>query len=196
MAEGVTRHDRELLLGQRGVVAWFTGLSGSGKTTLTADVERVLHDDGILVRRLDGDDVRRGLNAGLGFDMEARRENIRRIAEAARLFLDSGVVVLVAVISPTVEIREMARDIVGADDFIEIFVNCPLDVCERRDVKGMYRAARGGSVAQFTGVAQPYEAPPAPDLEIRTDRLDLTESTALVLDAVLARVRDGAPAGR
>lgn len=193
MTAAVSRAEREERLGQHGVVAWLTGLSGSGKTTLALGAERALHERGFLVRRLDGDDVRRGLNAGLGFSMEDRRENIRRIAEAARLHAESGLVVLVAAISPTLAIRAMARDVVGADDFLEVFVSCPLEVCEARDVKGMYARARSGELAQFTGVDSSYEPPPALALEIRTDELDVAASVALLVDAVAGLAAPGRP---
>ena len=191
----VSRTEREERLGQHGVVAWLTGLSGSGKTTLALGAERALHERGFLVRRLDGDDVRRGLNAGLGFSMEDRRENIRRIAEAARLHAESGLVVLVAAISPTLEIRALARDVVGADDFVEVFVSCPLEVCEARDVKGMYARARAGELAQFTGVDSSYEPPQAPALEIHTDELDVDASVQFLADAVAARAAAGPSCG-
>jgi adenylylsulfate kinase len=184
VTEAVTREEREELLRQRGVVAWLTGLSGSGKTTLALGAERGLHERGFLVRRLDGDEVRRGLNAGLGFSMQDRRENIRRLAEAARLHADSGVVVLVAAISPTREIRALAREIVGEQDFLEVYVSCPLEVCEARDAKGMYARARAGELRQFTGVDSAYEAPEAPALEIRTDELDVSASVLVLADLV------------
>ena len=189
MTAAVTRADREARLGQHGVVAWLTGLPGSGKTTLALGAERTLHERGFLVRRLDGDDVRRGLNAGLGFSMEDRRENVRRLAEAARLHAESGLVVLVAAISPTGEIRALAREIVGRDDFVEVFVSCPLAVCEARDTKGMYARARAGELAQFTGVDSSYEAPEAPALVVRTDELDVAASVLLLAGVVERRAR-------
>jgi adenylylsulfate kinase len=177
------------MLRQRGVVAWLTGLSGSGKSTLALGAERALHERGYLVRRLDGDEVRRGLTAGLGFSMEDRRENIRRLAEAARLHAESGLVVLVAAISPTREIRALAREIVGEQDFLEVFVSCPLEVCEARDAKGLYARARAGELGQFTGVDSVYEAPAAPTLEIRTDELDVLASVIVLTDLVEQRAR-------
>ena len=189
MTAPVTRTEREARLRQRGAVAWLTGLSGSGKTTLALGAERALHERGYLVRRLDGDDVRRGLNAGLGFSMEDRRENVRRIAEAARLSVESGLVVLVAAISPLLEIRRMARGIIGEADYLEVFVSCPLEVCEARDAKGMYAHARAGELAEFTGVDSPYEAPERPWLVVRTDELDVDASVRALADAVESRVR-------
>lgn len=186
----VTRRDRERLLSQRGVVVWLTGLSGSGKSTLSRAAERDLFGRGLLVRRIDGDEVRAGLNAGLGFSMEDRRENIRRIAEAARLFAETGVVVLVSAISPTVAIREAARSIVGGEDFFEVHVRCPLEVCEARDPKGLYKRARAGEIPGFTGIDSPWEPPPSPALELRTDLLDEASAAARLAEAVAARSRN------
>ena len=191
----LTRLEREERLGQRGVVAWLTGLSGSGKTTVAVGAERRLFEAGFAVRRLDGDDLRTGLNAGLGFSVADRRENVRRIAEAARLHLDAGLVVIAAAISPTVEIRAMARTIVGPADFLEVYVDCPLEVCESRDVKGMYRRARAGEIAQFTGIDSPYEPPEAPDLDLRTAVLDVSEAVRLLAETVAARASRRGPAG-
>lgn len=182
--EPVTRAEREALLGQRGVVVWLTGLPGAGKTTLAVGAERELHACGLLARRLDGDELRRGLSAGLAYSLQDRRENVRRIAEAARLYLDAGLVCLVAAIAPTAEIRALARDIVGADDYHEVFVHCPLAVCEARDVKGLYRRARSGELSGLTGVDAVYEPPAAPALEIRTDLLDVPASVAVLTEAL------------
>jgi adenylylsulfate kinase len=184
--EPVTRGERESLLGQKGTVVWLTGLPGAGKSTLAVGAERELHDRGVLVRRLDGDELRRGLNAGLSFSMEDRRENVRRIAEAARLHLDAGLVCLVAVIAPTRDIRAVARGIVGADDYREVYVDCPLAVCEARDPRGLYRRARAGGLNGLTGVDSVYEPPDEPALEIHTDLLDVAASVALLTDAVAA----------
>jgi adenylylsulfate kinase len=184
----VSREDRERLLGQKGVVAWLTGLSGSGKSTLARKAEWALFAGGRLVRRIDGDEVRGGLNAGLGFSMEDRRENVRRIAEAARLFAQTGVAVLVSVISPTNAIREMARKIVGKDDFLEVHVSCPLEVCEARDPKGLYRRARSGELPGFTGIDSAWEAPVSPSLEIRTDLLGEAEAARRLAEAIEDRI--------
>ena len=185
----VTRRDRERLLAQRGLVVWMTGLSGSGKSTLARGVERLLFEQKRLVRRIDGDEVRDGLNAGLGFSIEDRRENVRRIAEAARLFADTGVVVLVSAISPTIAIREMARRVVGEGDFFEVHVRCPLEVCEARDPKGLYRRARAGEIPGFTGIDSPWEPPSSSALEVRTDLLDEAAAASRIVDAVAARSR-------
>ena len=173
------------MLGQRGVMVWFTGLSGSGKSTVALGVERELHRRGILCRILDGDNIRAGINSNLGFSPEDRRENIRRIAEVGKLFVDTGVVTLACFVSPTEEIRQMAREIVGADDFKEVFVSTPIEECERRDVKGLYARARRGEVKEFTGVSAPFEAPQHPALSIDTSVLPLEESIARVVEMVV-----------
>lgn len=181
----LSRQEREKMLGQRGVMVWFTGLSGSGKSTVALGVERELHRRGILCRILDGDNIRAGINSNLGFSPEDRRENIRRIAEVGKLFVDTGVVTLACFVSPTEEIRQMARQIVGADDFKEVFVSTPIEECERRDVKGLYARARRGEVKEFTGVSAPFEAPQHPALSIDTSVLPLEESIARVVEMVV-----------
>lgn len=181
----LSRQEREKMLGQRGVMVWFTGLSGSGKSTVALGVERELHRRGILCRILDGDNIRAGINSNLGFSPEDRRENIRRIAEVGKLFVDTGVVTLACFVSPTEEIRQMAREIVGADDFKEVFVSTPIEECERRDVKGLYARARRGEVKEFTGVSAPFEAPQHPALSIDTSVLPLEESIARVVEMVV-----------
>lgn len=162
------RGAQERLLNQKGKVFWFTGLSGSGKSTIAAAFEKSLYDQGYFVKLLDGDNIRSGLNNNLGFSIEDRRENIRRIAEVAKLFVESGAIVLCSFISPTVEIRQMAKDIIGPSDFLEIYVDTPLEVCEKRDVKGLYRKARAGEIKGFTGIDSPYEAPINPALRLST----------------------------
>lgn len=181
----LSRQERQKMLGQRGVMVWFTGLSGSGKSTVALGVERELHRRGILCRILDGDNIRAGINSNLGFSPEDRRENIRRIAEVGKLFVDTGVVTLACFVSPTEEIRQMARQIVGADDFKEVFVSTPIEECERRDVKGLYARARRGEVKEFTGVSAPFEAPQHPALSIDTSVLPLEESIARVVEMVV-----------
>ena len=177
----MTRQERETLLGQRGMMVWFTGLSGSGKSTVALGVERELHARGILCRILDGDNIRAGINSNLGFSQEDRRENIRRIAEIGKLFVDTGIVTLACFVSPTEDIREMARQIVGEEDFKEIYVSTPLEECERRDVKGLYARARQGGVKDFTGISAPFEAPRNPALCIDTSVLPLEESVRRVV---------------
>lgn len=164
----ITRSEQERLLNQKGKVFWFTGLSGSGKSTIASAFERALYTDGYIVKVLDGDNVRSGLNNNLGFSIEDRRENIRRIAEVAKLFVDSGVIVLCSFVSPTIEIRRLAKEIIGKEDFFEVFVDTPLDECEKRDVKGLYKKARAGLIKGFTGIDSPFEAPLQPDLVLKT----------------------------
>lgn len=184
----MTRADKENLLGQRGLLVWFTGLSGSGKSTVAMGLERELHARGILCRILDGDNVRAGINNNLGFSAEDRTENIRRIAEVGKLFVQTGVVTLACFVSPTREIRQMASDIVGADDFVEVFVSTPIEECERRDVKGLYARARRGEVKDFTGISAPFEAPLSPALDIDTSVMPLEKSVDAVLQLVLQKV--------
>ena len=180
----MTRSDKEQLLGQRGVMVWFTGLSGSGKSTVALGVERELHKRGILCRILDGDNIRSGINKNLGFSADDRKENIRRIAEIGKLFVDTGVT-LSAFISPTNESRHMASEIIGADDFREVYVSTPLEVCEQRDVKGLYARARRGEIKDFTGVSAPFEVPEHPALTLDTSVLTLEESVNKVLELIL-----------
>lgn len=181
----MTRGDKEKLLGQRGVMIWFTGLSGSGKSTVALGVERELHKRGILCRILDGDNIRSGINRNLGFSAEDRAENIRRIAEIGKLFVDTGIVTLAAFISPTYESRTLAASIIGEEDFKEIYVSTPLSVCEQRDVKGLYARARRGEIKDFTGISAPFEAPEHPALSLDTSVLTLEESVNKVLDIIL-----------
>ena len=180
----LARADKERLLGQRGVMLWFTGLSGSGKSTVAVALERELHHRGRLCRLLDGDNIRTGINAGLGFSADDRRENIRRIAEVGKLFVDTGIITLAAFVSPTEELRTLARDIIGAADFKEIFVATPLEECERRDVKGLYARARRGEVKNFTGISAPFEAPQSPALVLDTTDTPVEESVGKVLALV------------
>ena len=182
----LTREQREALLHQRGVMVWFTGLSGSGKSTVALGVERELYARGILCRILDGDNIRAGINNNLGFSQEDRMENIRRIAEVGKLFVQTGIVTLACFVSPTEDIRNMARDIVGENDFKEVFVSTPLEECERRDVKGLYAKARKGVVKDFTGVSAPFEAPKNPALSVDTSVLPLEESVKAVVDLIMS----------
>lgn len=182
----MTRQDKEQLLHQRGVMIWFTGLSGSGKSTIALGVERELHQRGLLCRILDGDNIRSGINAGLGFSAEDRRENIRRIAEVGKLFVDTGIITLAAFVSPTNEYRQLARDIIGTEDFKEVYVSTPLEECERRDVKGLYARARRGEVKDFTGISAPFEAPAHPVLDIDTSKQPLEKSVAQVVDLIVS----------
>lgn len=176
------RADKEALLHQKGVMLWFTGLSGSGKSTVAIALERELQQRGLLCRILDGDNIRSGINSNLGFSAEDRRENIRRIAEVGKLFVDTGIITIAAFISPTEEIRQMAQEIIGKDDFKEIYISTPLEECERRDVKGLYARARRGVVKNFTGISAPFEAPAHPALTLDTSRLPLEESVKRLLE--------------
>ena len=185
----LTRADKESLLGQRGLMIWFTGLSGSGKSTIAIALERELHRRGILCRILDGDNIRSGINNNLGFTEADRVENIRRIAEVSRLFVDTGIVTLAAFISPNNDIREMAARIIGKDDFVEVYVSTPLEECERRDVKGLYAKARRGETKNFTGISAPFEAPLHPSLTLDTSVLSVEESVNELLTLVLPKIR-------
>ena len=175
------RTDKEQLLGQRGCALWFTGLSGSGKTTIARHVEVELAKRGVLTQVLDGDNIRTGINNNLGFGEEDRVENIRRIAEITKLFVQCGVVTLNCFISPTREMREMARGIIGADDFVEVFVDTSLEECENRDVKGLYKKARAGEIPDFTGIYAPFEEPLEPDVRLRTEAADVAACVQQVI---------------
>lgn len=181
----MTRADKEQLLHQHGLMVWFTGLSGSGKSTIAMGVERELHKRGILCRILDGDNIRSGINSNLGFSAEDRMENIRRIAEIGKLFVQTGIVTLACFVSPTNDVRRLARNIIGEEDFKEVFVSTPLEECERRDVKGLYTRARRGEVKDFTGISAPFEVPENPTLEIDTSRLSLEESVKRVVELIM-----------
>lgn len=180
----VQRTEREVANGHQAGVVWLTGLSGSGKSTIAAAVERELFTAGHFVVLLDGDNVRTGLCGDLGFSLADRKENIRRIAETAKLFVAAGAQVLCSFVSPTREIRSMAKDIVGADDFYEVFVNTPLEVCEARDVKGLYAKARAGEIKGFTGIDSPYEAPENPFLDLKTAEQTVEACATEVVDAI------------
>lgn len=183
----MSRDDKEQLLNQRGMMLWFTGLSGSGKSTVAIALERELHSRGLLCRILDGDNIRSGINNNLGFSAEDRVENIRRIAEVGRLFVDTGIITIAAFISPNNQLREMAAEIIGKDDFVEVFVSTPLEECEKRDVKGLYAKARRGEIKNFTGVSAPFEAPEHPDITLDTSKLPVEESVKILLDYVLPK---------
>lgn len=184
----MTRQDKENLLHQKGVMVWFTGLSGSGKSTIAIALERELHKRGFLCRILDGDNIRSGINNNLGFTEADRIENIRRIAEVGKLFVDTGIITLAAFISPNNEIREMAASIIGKDDFLEIYVSTPIAECEHRDVKGLYAKARKGEIKNFTGISAPFEAPSHPALSLDTSVLSVEESVNKLLDIILPKI--------
>lgn len=183
----LSRQDKERLLGQRGLMIWFTGLSGSGKSTVAIALERELHKRGLLCRILDGDNIRCGINNNLGFSPADRVENIRRIAEVGKLFVDTGIITIAAFISPNNDLREMAAKIIGKDNFVEVYISTPIEVCEQRDVKGLYAKARRGEIKDFTGVSAPFEAPQSPDLELDTSSLSLEESVNSLLNYILPK---------
>lgn len=184
----LVRGDREALLKQHGIVLWFTGLSGSGKSTLAIALERELFKSGFVCRLLDGDNIRTGINNNLGFSEADRIENIRRIAEVAKLFADSGIVTLASFISPTKEIRSMAENIIGKDDFTEIYVSTPLEICEKRDVKGLYKKARKGEIKDFTGISAPFEAPESPAISIDTSKATLEECVKMLKNKIIEKI--------
>lgn len=182
------REHKERCLKQRSLAVWFCGLSGAGKTTIAVELERMLFKNGFICQLLDADNVRTSINKDLGFSIKDREENIRRIAELNKLFINSGMIILNCFISPTKAIRQMARDIIDSEDFAEIFLNAPLEVCQQRDTKGLYKKASTGKIAEFTGISSPFEPPDKPDLEIRTDLLNIEESTKKVFDFILPRI--------
>ena len=185
----LAREDKEELLKQRSVMIWFTGLSGSGKSTIAIALERELHKRGLLCRILDGDNIRSGINNNLGFTEADRIENIRRIAEVSKLFVDTGIITIAAFISPSNDIREMAANIIGKDDFLEVYVSTPIEECELRDVKGLYAKARRGEIKNFTGISAPFEAPAHPALTLDTSALSLEESVNKLLELILPRIQ-------
>ncbi len=185
----LNQQQKEKLNQQRALVIWMTGLSGSGKSTLARSLENNLYEMGFLTKLLDGDNLRSGINNNLGFSDEDRTENIRRAAEVSKLFAQCGVVTICSLISPTIAIREMARDVIGDDLFCEVFINCPLEVCEQRDVKGLYAKARKGEIKKFTGIDAPFESPANPSIEIRTDLHSIEECQTQLLDNILPRIK-------
>ena len=184
----LSRNDKEQFLNQKAKVLWFTGLSGSGKSTIAQGLEKLLFSKGYLIQVLDGDNTRTGINKNLGFSLEDRQENIRRVSEISKLFLDSGLVCINSFVSPTKSIRGSAKEIIGNEDFIEIYVNTPLHICEKRDVKGLYAKARAGEIKGFTGIDSPFEAPESPDLELLTENQTIDESVKKVFNFVLPKI--------
>lgn len=185
----VSKEQREELLNQKARLLWLTGLSGSGKSTLAVQLEAQLHELGYKTYLLDGDNIRSGLNKDLTFTDEGRVENIRRIGEVSKLLLDAGVIVLSAFISPFRADREQVKQIVGEENYFEVFVDAPLEVCEQRDVKGLYKKARAGEVKNFTGIDSPYEKPQRPDLHIPTDQFSVEQSIEKLLEFALSKVK-------
>lgn len=183
----ITKKDRARLNGHRSFILWFTGLSGSGKSTIAHRLEEKLLKNGVRTYVLDGDNIRTGLNKDLGFSAEDREENIRRIGHVAKLFVDAGLVVLTAFISPYKKDRAAVRSLVGSDEFVEIYVKCPLEICEQRDVKGLYGKARRGLVKQFTGIDDPYEEPENPEVILETDKVNLERCVEEILNFLKAK---------
>lgn len=187
--ELLNRKDKEKLLNQRGIVVWLTGLSGSGKTTIANHLERRLNSEGIITKLLDGDNIRTGVGNNLGFSTEDRTENIRRIAEVAKLFMNTGIVTICSFISPTKEIRAKARSIIGPTDFQEVFINTPLEICEKRDVKGLYQKARAGEITNFTGIGAPYENPDNDYIEIVTHNKTIDDSVTSLYQHIIEKIK-------
>ncbi|MFI3321225.1 MAG: adenylyl-sulfate kinase [Rikenellaceae bacterium] len=184
----LTRSDREKMLSQRAVMIWFTGLSGSGKSTLSIALEKELFARGYICRLLDGDNIRSGINKNLTFSDADRIENIRRISEVSKLFVDSGIVTIAAFISPTNEMRSLAREIIGDENFIEVYVSTPIEECERRDIKGLYAKARRGEISDFTGVSAPFDVPEKCDISIDTTGVAVEESVERLLKLVVPKI--------
>lgn len=183
------RSDREALLKQKGVVIWMTGLSASGKTTLAIGLEKALHEMGHLCYVLDGDNVRTGINNNLRFSEEDRKENIRRVAEVSKLFVQCGVITINSFVSPTNELRNLAKSIIGENDFKLVYVNTPIEICEQRDSKGLYSKARKGEIKDFTGVNAPFEEPASVDLEIKTTEHSFEENLKMLVDFVVPKIK-------
>ena len=182
------RKVKEEILRQSAKVVWFTGLSGSGKTTLASNLEKELFFKRFFCQVLDGDNIRMGINNNLGFSEIDRLENIRRISEVAKLLINTGMITICSFISPTKQIRDMAKKIIGKDDFIEIFLNPPMEVCEGRDPKGLYKKARAGLIKDFTGISSPFEAPKNPDLEIDTSTTSIKDSVDQIFNVIIDRI--------
>jgi adenylylsulfate kinase len=184
----VSREEKEKKLNQKAKVIWFTGLSGSGKTTLASALERNLFEKGHLTQVLDGDNIRTGINNNLGFSPEDRMENIRRIAEIAKLLINSGLICLCAFVSPTRDVRNIVRTIVGEEDFLEVYVSTPLEVCETRDIKGLYKKARAGVIKEFTGISAPFDIPQNAVLSIDTSDKTVDECVEILLNRLLSEI--------
>jgi adenylylsulfate kinase len=184
----ISKERRQHFLNQKSGVFWLTGLSGSGKSTIASQVETALFNQGYFTKVIDGDNIRTGISNNLGFSIEDRQENIRRVAEIAKLFIDTGIIVLCSFISPTRSIRSLAQEVIGPSFFHEIYIESTIDVCESRDVKGLYQKARSGLIKGFTGIDSPYEAPVSPDLTLNSTRLSIPESTEILKAYIVKHV--------
>ena len=186
----ISKEKKEKLLNQKGKVVWLTGLSGSGKTTIALQLEKELYKLGFLVQILDGDNIRAGINNNLSFSESDRTENIRRIAEVSKLFLNCGIITINCFVSPTIKMRQIAEKIIGKENYYEIFINADLETCEKRDVKGLYKKARNGEIKNFTGIDSQYEKPNNPSLEINTSQLSIDQSIEIILKNVLPQLKN------
>jgi adenylylsulfate kinase len=186
----ISKEKKEKLLNQKGKVVWLTGLSGSGKTTIALQLEKELYKLGFLVQILDGDNIRAGINNNLSFSEDDRTENIRRIAEVSKLFLNCGVITINCFVSPTIKMRQIAEKIIGKENYYEIFINADLETCEKRDVKGLYKKARNGEIKNFTGIDSQYEKPNNPSLEVNTSQLSIDQSIEIILKNVLPQLKN------
>lgn len=185
----IRRNRKRFLVKQNALVIWLTGLPGAGKTTVALTLEKAIQKKGYFTKVFDGDEIREGLNKDLGYSLSDRRENIRRISEVSRLFLDSGLVIICSFISPTNEMRELAKTIIGPERFVEVYVNCPAEVCEHRDPKGLYKQARMGLLKNFTGIDSVYEPPLHPDVELRTDLWSVKKTSKYLITKVLPNIK-------
>ena len=185
----LSRKDKEKLLNQKGICVWLTGLSGSGKTTIANFVSRQLHNGGVYTQVLDGDNIRLGINKNLSFTDQDRKENIRRIAEVAKLFVEAGVVTFCCFVSPTREMRKLAKNVIGENDFFEVFVSTNLETCETRDVKGLYKKARKGEIKDFTGVSSSFENPVNPDLVLDTENKSINEIGETLISVLINKLK-------
>jgi len=186
----ISKEKKEKLLNQKGKVVWLTGLSGSGKTTIALQLEKELYKLGFLVQILDGDNIRAGINNNLSFSEGDRTENIRRIAEVSKLFLNCGIITINCFVSPTIKMRQIAKKIIGKENYYEIFIDADLETCEKRDVKGLYKKARNGEIKNFTGINSQYEKPNNPSLEVNTSQLSIEESIEVILKNVLPQLKN------